>query len=256
MVYMKRILLASLAAAMAGMMIVPGLAAASIVELGETSSAPLVAPVCPPGVSAADCSIVLTRVTAIATVRAGVAYPTMVKRGGYIVAFTIGLSALSSNRATRKKYIHNLDSQFSGTTQVQATVLQPVGPHKDFAWKVVAQSPPIHVQPYLGEVVQFPLATALPVKRGDVIALTTPTWAPVLSIKLDHSQFAYRQGRRINCGNPAASQQAQLQIGQVTNYKCDYPGTRIEYTATEVISPTYPKNYVHARDLKPAIIRR
>ncbi len=256
MVYMKRILLASLAAAMAGMMLVPGLAAASIVELGVTSGSPLVAPVCPPGVSATNCKIVLTRVTAIETIRAGVSYPTTVKRGGYIVAFTVGLSALSSNRTTRRKYIHNLDSQFGGTTQVQVTVLQPSGPHAQFGWKDVAQSTSYHVQPYLGEVVQFPLATALQVKRGDVVALTTSTWAPVLSIMLDHSQFAYRQSRTLNCPNPPASQQAMLQINQFAKYKCDYPGTRVEYTATEVISPTYPKNYVHARDLRPSIVRR
>lgn len=256
MVYMKRILLASLAAATAGTMVAPALAAATIVELGQLSSSPLVAPVCPPGVTAKNCTIVLTRATAIETIRAGVDYPTTVKRGGYVVAFTAGLSALSSNRTTRRKYISNLDSSFGGTTRIQVTVLEPVGPKRNFEWKVAAQSPAIHVQPYLGEIVQFPLATALPVKRGDVVALTTPTWAPVLSIKLDNSQYAYRQSRTANCINPPASQQAQLQINQVAKYKCDYTGTRVEYTATEVISPTYPKNYVHARDLTPTIIRR
>jgi hypothetical protein len=256
MVYMKRILLASLAAAMAGTMVAPALASATMVELGQVTSSPLVAPVCPPGLSATNCKIVQTRVTALQTVRAGVDYPTTVKRGGYIVAFTVGLSALSSNRATRKKYIHNLDSSFGGTTQVQVTVLQPVGPHAQFGWKDIGQSVSYHVQPFLGEVVQFPLATALQVKRGDVIALTTATWAPVLSIKLDSSQFAYRQSRTANCPNPPASQQAMLQLNQFAKYKCDYPGNRVEYTATEIISPTYPKNYVHARDLTPTIIRR
>ena len=226
-------------------------------ELGDISSAPLVAPVCPPGVSAKNCTIVLTRATAIETIRAGTPYPTTVKRGGYMVAFTVGLSALSSNRTTRRKYISNLDSSFGGTTRIQVTVLEPVGPKRNFEWKVAAQSPAIHVQPYLGEIVQFPLATALQVKRGDVVALTTTTWAPVLTIKLDNSQYAYRQSRTANCDNPPASQQAQLQINQTARYKCDYPGTRVEYTATEVISPTYPKNYVHARDrLTPTIIRR
>ena len=53
--------------------------------------------------------------------------------------------------------IRFLDHQYGGTTQVAVTVLRLVGPKKRRQWKVVAASPLVHVQPYLGQVVQFPL---------------------------------------------------------------------------------------------------
>ena len=45
-------------------------------------------------------------------------------------------------------------------------------------------------QPYFGQTVQFPLGRALNVKKGYVIALTVPTWAPALTPLLtDHSSW-------------------------------------------------------------------
>jgi hypothetical protein len=230
-------LLVALTAVAVGAAAVPALALATEVELGATKS-PLVAPVCPKGVSSAQCTIILTRVTALETLRDGVAYPTTVKQAGRVTAFTVGLSQLSTNKATRTSYIHYLDATYGGTTRVAITVLRPGGGKKSqFRWQVVAESPIYHVEPYLGSVVQIPLSTSIEVKPGYVIGLTTPTWAPVLSINLAGKQFAYRQSRSANCGSPPASTQAQLTVGQIASYGCDYPGTRVEYTATEVLYP-------------------
>jgi hypothetical protein len=177
-----------------------------------------------------------------------VAYPTTVKTAGSIVAFTVGLWALSSSPTTRRTDIHNLDIRFGGTTQLAITVLRRVGPKKKRVWSVVAESTVFHVQPFLGEVVQFPLTTTLPVKAGDTVALTTPTWAPVLSIMQPTKKFAYRQSRKANCDHPPGISQAQLTIGQSAPYGCDYPGTRVEYSATEVTTPVPPTTAVHAPD--------
>jgi hypothetical protein len=215
----------------------PAAAYAAYTELGATKS-PIVAPVCPPNVAAAQCTIILTRVTALETLRDGTAYPTTVKQAGRITSFSVGLSLLSTNKSTRKSFIHYLDATYGGTTRVAITVLRPgVGKKTDFSWQVVAESPVYHVEPYLGTVVQIPLETTLEVKPGDVIALTTPTWAPVLTINIDGKKFAYRQSRSTNCSGPPATNQAQMTSGQTANYKCDYPGTRLEYSATEVYYP-------------------
>jgi hypothetical protein len=40
-------------------------------------------------------------------------------------------------------------------------------------------------------------------------------------------------------------------IGSSATYTCNYPGTRVEYSATEVTTTPFPKNYVHAPDLGP-----
>lgn len=207
------------------------------VELGATKS-PIVAPVCPPGVSSAKCTIILTRVTALETIRDGTTYPTTVTAPGEITAFTVGLSALSSNKSTQKTYIHYLDGTYGGTARVALTVLAPGGGKKtQWRWKVVAETPVYHVEPYLGSVVRIPLDSALPVSKGEVVALTTPTWAPVLSIDLGPKTFAYRQSRQNSCNSPPASSQAQLTLGQIASYSCDYPGTRVEYSATEDLYP-------------------
>jgi hypothetical protein len=207
------------------------------VELGATHS-PVIAPICPPGVSSSRCTIILTRVTALETVRDGVAYPTRATQSGRITAFTVGLSQLSSNKATQKSFVHYLDTTYGGTARVAITILRPGGGKKtQWRWRVVAESAVYHVEPYLGSVVQIPLETSLEVKPGDVVALTTSTWAPVLTIDLSTKKFAYRQSRSYNCASPPALNQAQLTTNQIASYACDYPGTRPEYSATEDLYP-------------------
>jgi hypothetical protein len=240
---MRRTLIAT--AAVVGGALAPATAQAAVVELGATSS-PLVAPTCPSGVAPANCTIILTRVTALETLRDGVAYPSTVKTAGRIVAFTVGLSRLSSNRTTAHNDIHLLDSAYGGTTRVAITVLRQSGSARLRHFTVVGQSPAFHVQPYLGQVVTFPLLQSLAVRPGDVVGLTTPTWAPVLSIRQTSSKFAYRQSRSTSCASPPSSSAAQ-NMGQTATYSCNYPGTRVEYSATEITNPV-AASPIHAAD--------
>ncbi len=240
---MKRALIAA-AALLASAALTPTAALGAVVELGATST-PLAAPTCPSGIAPSNCTIILTRVTALETLRDGVTYPSTVKTGGRIVAFTVGLSRLSNVTSATHDDIHQLDTAYGGTTRVAIAVLAPSGVKRLRHWKVVGESPEFHVQPYLGQVVQFPLTTTLAVKAGDVVALTTSTWAPVLSIDLSTSKFAYRQSRNTGCATPPTSS-AQA-VGQTATYGCNYPGTRVEYSATEVTNPVAVKP-VHGRD--------
>lgn len=232
---MKRSLLATLGAiALSGA--IAASASATTIELGATTS-PLLAPACPKGVAPAQCTIILTRATALETIRDNTAYPTTVKHAGRLVAFTVGLSALSTNPTTAANDVKFLDKTYGGDAEVAVTVLKRVGPKANWTWEVVEQGPVVDVQPYLGQVAQFPLTATLPVVRGEAIALTTPTWAPALSIDLPTAHFAYRQSRSRNCNNPPATTQAQVTVGGSAKYSCDYPGTRVEYSATEITNP-------------------
>jgi hypothetical protein len=186
-------------------------------------------------------------VSAIPTIRDGATYPTKVKYAGSLVAFTLGLAKITKTATqTAHQLIAGLDASFGGVTQAGITVLKP-GPGKNSSrfYSVVSQSPMFHLQPYLGYNVQFVLPAPIAVTPGEVVALTVPTWAPVISYNLPLKQFAYRQSRKSNCPNTGKYNNAQLAIGQGTNYKCDYPGARLEYNATELITPPVPKNYVH-----------
>ena len=250
MVEMKRLPLVTAAVIALAAALAPSAASASIVELGQTSASPIVAPACPKGVTPAKCFIILTRTTALQTTTDGVVNPTKVKQAGFIIAFTIGLSQLSTNAKTEKTYLHSLDTAYGGTSRVALTVLEP-GPKNTYA--VAAQSPIFHVEPYLGSVSQLPLSlpptftvfNALPVAPGDVIGLTVPTWAPVLAYNLSAASFSYRQSRTVNCTQAAASNTAQLTVGLKAQYLCSYTGTRVEYSATEITTKPYPKSYVH-----------
>ncbi|HWE13862.1 MAG TPA: hypothetical protein VG365_10145 [Solirubrobacteraceae bacterium] len=248
---MKRIPLAIAPLLIALALVLPAAASAQVVELGKTST-PIVAPSCPSGVSPAQCFIILTRTTAVQSVSDGVLYPTKVKKAGWIVAFTVGLSKLSTSAKTEASYLHTLDRAYGGTPQVALTVLKP-GPRNKYT--LAAQSGTYHLIPFLGQVLQEPLAlpptfstlTALPVTPGEVVGLTVPTWAPVLSYSLSPTKFAYRQSRKANCKNAAGTETAQTTVGASTRYLCNYTGTRVEYSATEIVNQPYPKTYVHTR---------
>lgn len=223
--------------------LLPGAASAAVSELGATRT-PLEAYMCPSSLAAAKCTIILTKVTALTTARDGISYPTTVRKPGRIVAFSVGLSRLSPNRRTAQSALRRLDALYGGTPRVAITVLKPVGRKSQRRFAVAAQGPVIHVMPYLGQVVQFPLPQSLTVVPGEVIALSTPTWAPVLAILQPSKRFAYRQSRTANCDNPPNISQAQLTIGQRATYKCDYPGTRVEYSATEITDPVATRHYI------------
>lgn len=230
-------------------MTVPAIAIANETELGQTKTA-LVAPSCPPSVPSSQCTIILTRVTALETLRDGITYPTTIKSSGRLVAFSVGLSQLSSSPTTQKSYIHYLDQAYGGTTQVAITVLKPIGKKSKFKWQTIASSPVYHVESFLGHVIQIPLDTSIEVRPGEVVALTTPTWAPVLSINVDSKLFAYRQSRSYNCNNPPSVSQAQMTPNVTVAYACDYPGTRLEYSVTEVTYP-FGTNLSHSGGFLP-----
>ncbi|MGH2913452.1 MAG: hypothetical protein ACRDMX_00525 [Solirubrobacteraceae bacterium] len=247
---MKRPLLA-LAAGIATAALAPAAASAQIVELGATRAAPVSVPSCPTGVAAADCRIVLTRTTAVQTVTNGAINPTIVKKPGWIVAFSVGLSNLSPVAKTELSYLKGLDRGYGGTPQLALTVLKP-GRHNRYT--VVEQSGTYHLIPFLGHVLQQPMAlpptfatfTALPVTKGELIGLTVPTWAPVLTYNLTPTSYAYRQSRSADCGAAVKppTQTAQVTVGSAATYSCSYPGTRVQYSATEVVDQPYPKTYV------------
>jgi hypothetical protein len=203
----------------------PRSASAATIELGATSTR-ITPPTCPSGVAPSNCTIIMTRTTSLQTISAGIASPTIVRSSGTLVAFTVGLAALSETDIT------GLDQAYGGQTRVAITVLRQVGAPVQNRWAVAARSPAYIVQPHLGSVYRIQLKTGLPVEPGEVIALTTPTWAPVLSIGLSSSGFEYRASRAA-CTDYSL-QTAQLSIGATADYRCFYVATRVEYSATEV----------------------
>src|ERR1700761_4219709 len=111
---------------LAAAIMLPTAASAAVVAVGQTKS-PLTAPACPKGTSTSSCKIVLERTTAIQTKSDGVSSPTVIKQNGWIVAFTVGLSRLSTNAKTVHSLLHGLDTAYGGPPQLAVAVLQAEG---------------------------------------------------------------------------------------------------------------------------------
>lgn len=197
-------------------------ASAKTYELGATADA--VTASCP------DNCFVVTRTTSLQVRSGAQTYPTTAPKSGRVVAFTLQLGKLSD------KQIHFFNSTYGGTSRVQLTVLR--GKPKRF-YDVVAQTGIFKIQPFFGTTVTFPLKTSLAVAKGDVIALSVPTWAPVLAVNLPQEN-GWRASRASNC-NELLTQTAQLVVGNEAQYKCLYQTARVIYSATLIPTPVAPK---------------
>jgi hypothetical protein len=249
---MKRAVRAAAATFVAAILL-PAAASAAEVQIGVTTS-PLVSPTCPANVQPKDCTILLTQVTAYETLRDGVVNPDMVKHSGVISSFTLGLapSSLVTPAIFAAKNV-----QYGGPPEAQLTALIPTGTPTNPSFRVAAQTAVVKLHSEFGKVAEFPLLTPLPVVKGEIIALTVPTWAPVLSIQQDSTKFSYAQSRvnvpvnvqvkkkdgttvtqRVtNCKASQTVNLAQIVVGELSGYSCSYPGNRIEYSALEITTP-------------------
>ncbi len=238
MLHMKRFFLA-IGASFGGLL---GLAGASafgqITELGTTTT-PLAKPACP---ATGGCPIILTETTALQIESDGITYPTMATHNGRIVAFTVTPATVSltdingAPKTKTKPATTGLNATYGGASEAAITVLQPSTKH---FYKVVAESPMFQLQPYFGHLVQFVLSQSLPIAKGEFVALTVPTWAPLLTVDLTKSAFLWRPSRAKSCLSYTV-QSAQLMTGDTAQYLCFFTGTRVDYTATEITSPVPP----------------
>ncbi|MBB4662462.1 hypothetical protein [Conexibacter arvalis] len=225
---MKRILL-GLVASLCALGVAAPIASAKIYEIGESTV--------PVTTSCPDSCFVVTRTTALQVNTAGRTYPTTIPTDGRIVAFTLQLGSLTDRQ------IRFFNRTYGGTPRVQITVLSQTSRQKPKRFYTAsAQSEVIRITPWLGRTVQFPLETTLPVRKGDVIALTVPTWAPVLAVNLDKTN-GWRASRRSRCGDEQmlTMQTAQLTVGSEAQYKCLYQTAKLTYTATMISTPKVPR---------------
>jgi hypothetical protein len=192
-------------------------ASARIVEIGGTPEA---TPTCP----STPC-FALSRTTGYQAKVVNSRSTYIVPADGRIVAWTIGLG----NPDTRQ--ISFFDSSF-GEASAGLTILRR---GKRLYHRVLAQTPVQKLQSYFGQKVQFPLERSIPVKKGYVVALTVPTWAPALTQLLDDGS-SWRASRAKNRCNDTDAQTAQTRVGQRTQYRCLYKA-RLTYSATLITTP-------------------
>jgi hypothetical protein len=204
---------------------VPAGALAKLTELGDLTVAttPTTVPSCP-----GTLCLAVSRTTGYQAKVGSVLHPFTVPRDGRIVAWTVQLGKPSSSQ------ISFFNTNEGGAAAAGIAVLR--GAPGPLNFKLVSQSPLVALQPYFGMTAQFPLVSTLPVKKGDMIALTVPTWAPTLALGFD-SGTSWRASRgRKACGD-TTTQTAHTQVGRTVQYYCLYKTARLTYSATLISTP-------------------
>jgi hypothetical protein len=97
---------------------------------------------------------------------------------------------------------------------------------------LVAQSPIVHVQPLFGETGLFALARPIPVVKGEIVALTVPTWLPALSVGYADST-SWRASRSVAQCQHVGVSTMQTTTGSKRAYDCLYQAALINYGVTE-----------------------
>jgi hypothetical protein len=211
---LRPVLVAALAAAA---LAAPASAGAAVVEVGHTEAAPA----CP----TSPC-LAVSRTTGYQVKVGDKRGAFTVPADGKIVAWSISLGRPTAAQSAF------FDKNLGGPSSARITILR--AGTKLFS-RVVTQSPIQALKPYFGQTVQFPLAQSLNVRKGYVVAVTVPTWAPALTQLLADGS-AWRASRPLTGCNDTGEQTAQMALGALTQYRCLYKA-RLAYSATLVTTP-------------------
>ena len=212
---------ATIAALAAGATLaLPASAGAEVVEIGVAQ------PASPPSCPARPC-LAVSRTTGyqakVGTTRGLMTVP----RDGRIVAWTI---ALGNPGAEQTQFFNQ---RLGGESEAQITILNP---RRKLRSRVVGEGEPAKLQPYFGTNAQFALKRSIRVRKGWVVALSVPTWAPALAVGLG-ADTSWRASRGRGKCDDTSAQTAQLQNSQLAQYFCLYRTARLTYSATLITDP-------------------
>lgn len=149
---------------------------------------------------------------------------------GRIVAWTVGLGKPGPKQTAF------FNERLGGESQATVVVLAA---GKKLVRSVVAKAPLQKLTDYFGTVVQFPLEQSLPIKKGQYIGLTVPSWAPLLQIGLG-SDTSWRASRAADGCGDTSTQSALVGARTSTAFKCLFRTARLTYSATFISNPAAP----------------
>jgi len=212
-----------------------------VVVLGQTATTP--PPSCPGkivnGVPVLPCRVE-GHVTGFQSTASGVSQPYEAPFDGKVVAWSITLSRPShketKSTADEVGFFNNL---LGKPSEARIGILRPVEGSKPPQFTLVRQSPIQILNHYFGGKVVFALDHPLAVLRGQVVALTVPTWAPMFAFNVS-GENTWRGSRKPkHCANRADIQGGHPQqvVGKTKTYGCYYSNARLLYTATLVKQP-------------------
>jgi hypothetical protein len=151
----------------------------------------------------------------------------VVPRDGRIVAWTLSLGNPGPNQT---KFFNE---RLGGEAQAALVVLEP---GTRLTHRVVAKAPLQRLQPWFGMYVQFPLEETIEVKKGQLLGISVPTWAPALQVSLG-GDTSWRSSRERGSCNDTAEQSALVGSRESAQFYCLYRTARLTYSATLVSTP-------------------
>jgi hypothetical protein len=228
---MKRFLLltSALAAAVA---VLPAAASARYVELGSVADS---APLNCPGTTESPCVAAVRMTGYQGRASGGPKNPYYIRRDGFLTMFTV---ALSKPTEAETNFFNN---NFGRPSMARISVLRRGDTRKTrLNHRLIRQSERFELDRYFGSKPTFVFSRPIPVKQGNWIALTVPTWAPLLSPNLSRSNWWRSSRAKDSCEPPKSlGQFAMEELRDVSVFGCTYHFARLHYTVTYV-----PSNHV------------
>lgn len=212
-----------------------------VVILGKTAETPPAS--CPGkivnGVEITPCRVE-GHVTGFQSIADGVPRPYEAPFEGKIVAWSITLADPSTQETKTTTDEVGFFNDFLGTpSQARIGVLRPIEDSKPPKYKLVRQSPLEILNPYFGSTPVFALDHPLTVLKGQVVALTIPTWAPMFAfnVSADNTWRGSRLPEQCSSREDIQNGHPQQGVGKIKTYGCYYSNARLLYTATLVKKP-------------------
>ena len=210
--------------ALACLALAPG-AQAAVTELGADSAPGDVKASCPENCQA------IGRVSGYMGRSGKGTNPFQVPRAGKIVAFTISLGKPDANQV---KFFTDL---YGGPPQVRLSVVRRGDKRRTrLHHRLLRQSDLFRVDRYFGSSPTFALDAPIKVSKGNIVALTVPTWAPAFAVDLPKTNWWRSSRTKGQCGN-VSQRAAQSRPGAVRVYGCTYFRARLLYTVSYVPDP-------------------
>ncbi|HEX5989905.1 MAG TPA: hypothetical protein VFY75_06825 [Solirubrobacterales bacterium] len=212
-----------------------------VVVLGQTPETP---PASCPGKIVNNVEVTPCRVeghvTGFQAIADGVARPYEAPFEGKIVAWSITLAKPSTTETKTTTDEVGFFNDFLGApSQARIGVLRPIEDSKPPKYKLVRQSPVEILNPYFGSTPVFALDHPLTVLKGQVVALTIPTWAPMFAfnVSADNTWRGSRLPEHCSSKEDIQGGHPQQGVGKIKTYGCYYSNARLLYTATLVKKP-------------------